>query len=526
MRRTRYAAVVAAIGMLLAACGGGSDGGSGAASGEAATIDDVDRSAEFRFGIQYGWSAFGDPHRGVAEGDAVWYRPIYERLLTFAPTEDGGIELAPQLATDWETSEDGLSLTFELREGVTFHDGTPFDAEAVKANLERATGPDSTVAGALASIESIEVVDEHTVALHLAHPDPELPWSLSWGLPGLMVSPAAFDTDLEANPVGTGPYRLVSIQKDADAVYERWDGHWDPDAALTERLTISTVFDANARYNGLRNDEFDAVYLTTPLDAESRSLTDEGYHWVQGLSPISFGVLMNPDEPPFDDVRVRRAVNLAINRTEISEELLDGLLPPTSQAFNAGYVGHDPDLPADAYDPDEARRLVEEAGAQGASFEILHATSEPGNSMVAVVQQALADIGLEAEPVPLSPSEQAPEWRRGGHAAALAHIIGQPEPSSTLRLSYLPDEGSLSNNPAETVDPELEELFEEGTRLPVGSEEREALYREISNYLFEHPIHAPIVQFGSVTVCRPEVVGCENLFELGRFEWRGIGVTG
>jgi hypothetical protein len=119
--------------------------------------------------------------------------------------------------------------------------------------------------------------------------------------------------------------------------------------------------------------------------------------------------------------------------------------------------------------------------------------------------------------------EVADEARRRGDAApaALIHFTGQPEPSMTLRLSYLP--GGI--NPAAAVDPQVVAMAEEGKTLPVGSEERDELYRELNDYLFENPIHAPLLQFSSVTVCRPEVVGCDNLFEIGRYEWRGIGVT-
>jgi peptide/nickel transport system substrate-binding protein len=235
--------------------------------------------------------------------------------------------------------------------------------------------------------------------------------------------------------------------------------------------------------------------------------------------------MLNSDEAPFDDPQVRRAANLALNRTEISEQLLEDLLPPTSQAFNSEYLGHNPDIPVDPYDPEEARRLVEDAGAVGASFDIVHSTALPQASMAQISQQALAEIGLEARLVPVSPSEALPAWREGRHAAMLGHITGQPEPSMTLDLSYLPGDNPPSNNPAGSVDPELEALAEEGLRLPVGSEEREQHYQEIAQYLFENPVHVPIAQFSSVTVCRPEVVGCEQLFDIGRMEFRGIGLA-
>ena len=513
------------LALLAAACGGGDDdasGGSGGDSGAQANPDEAaDRSAELTFAYSTGVNSF-DPHTTPAfSGDQLYMRPVYDRLFTIGRDEDGLATLVPQLATGYEYAEDGLSIEFKLRDDVTFQDGTPFDAEVVKANVERALGPDSTIASQLPTVESVEAVDDTTAVFHLKQHDPAVPWALANNTTGYMVSPAAFDGDLTTTPAGSGPFKLVSAVKDGDVVYERWDDYWDPDAALVKKLTISTIPDDNARYNGTRSGQIDATFLATPLDAESKSLEGEGYHWDQALSPVTVGVLMNSDMPPFDDVRVRQAVSMAVNRTELSETLMNGINPPVFQAFAETFLGHDPALDEDPYDVDAARDLITEAGADGTTVEIIQPTTAPQEQLAVAVQQALGDIGLEVELLPLSPTEARPEWRTGGHQAMVAPIIGQPEPSQTLEVSFL-----AADNPA-TPPPELAEMTDAAMALPPGSAEQEKAYQEISAWLVDNPVHVPIVQFSTVILSRPNVVGNENLMTTGiaELDFRHVGIA-
>lgn len=513
---------------LLAAACGGDDGGDPAnaddeTGGSAASADPAeaaDRSAEFRFAHTFGHSSF-DPHRSPnAPGDAAWMRPVYDRLLTLADGPDG-VEVAPQLATSFEVAEDGLSIEFELRDDVEFQDGTPFDGEAVRANIERAKDPESTVSSGLEAVDSVEVVDATHVVFHLNEPAPGLLYSLAADTIGMMVSPTAFDSDLASTPAGSGPFQLVSATRDAEVVYERWDDHWDPDAALVSRLTIATISDANARLNGVRTGEFDAAYMSNPLDAQSRDLTDEGFQWVQELAPITIGVLFNTTAEPFDDARVRTAVSMAMNRTEISEQLLDGIAPPVYQPFPEGFVGHDPALDEDPYDPDAARELVREAGADGASVRLLTMTTPPYDSIAAIAEQALGDIGLEVTIDPVSPTEGIPTWVEGSHPAYIGTILAEPEPSLTLGRSYLGGH-NLGEVPAE-----LATMAEEAMTLPLDSDERAEAYEAISGYLVDNPIHAPLVQFSTVVLASPDVVGAEELVKvvIGKLDFRGVGVA-
>ena len=161
-----------------------------------------------------------DPHRVVNAIDAIFMRQVYDRVLSFDQTPTS-VELAPQLATSWEIADDGMSITFEFRDDVTFQDGTKFDATAFKANMDRAMGPDSTVAARSVQCGQRRRRRPHPRGVPAEQPDPSIPWALAFGSTGMMASPAAFDT-LATQPVASGPFKLVSWAKDADVVYERW----------------------------------------------------------------------------------------------------------------------------------------------------------------------------------------------------------------------------------------------------------------------------------------------------------------
>jgi peptide/nickel transport system substrate-binding protein len=516
----RAATVAVALGLVATACGGGGgDGSSAPATPTSADSAAVDRDASLRFAINYGYSSL-DPHKSLSPGgDEAWLKPVYDTLLAITDRK-GTPTLVPRLATSFEVSDDGMRVSFVLREGVTFQDGAPFDASAVKANIERAKGPTSTVATTLASIERVEVVDTTHVVFHLSTPDPAVPWLMASDVTGDMISPAAFEGDLSAKPVGTGPMKLVSARPGGDVVYERWDGHWDESAALVKRYTISTVFDANARLNGLRSGTYDAAFVSQ--QDQGKTLEGQGYHYLRGVVPSPFSMLLNASKAPFDDVRVRRALWAAFDRKAISEKLLEGNAPPAYQPFEKGIFGHDPSLERDPYDPAAARKLIQEAGATGAKVRVIQVLTPPIDAMAEVVQQSLGDIGLDVELVPLSYVEARAAWSKGGAQAIVTGLRGGYDPSQRLTTAFL---GGDNVAPAP---PELLALSDEAKALPFRSDEQREAYQAISRWLVENPVHVPITRTVHVVVARPNVVGSENLlmFSVSRVDIRRVGIAG
>jgi peptide/nickel transport system substrate-binding protein len=529
-----FAAAVALLALLATACG--DDGettepdtteGTGETSGATTTTsaaptpaDVADREAEFTFAINYSYNSL-DPHKSLSPGgDEAWLKPLYDTLVEVVDGPDGGVELGPQLATSFEVASDGLSVEFELRDDVTFQDGTPFNADAVKANFDRAMGPDSAVAGQLGTVGSVEVVDDTHVVVHLKEPDPSFLWGMAQNAVGSMISPAAFGTDLNAKPVGTGPFQLVSAVQNGDVVYEPYDGYWDKDAALVKKYTLSSVFDENARFNGLRSGTYDAVYVGYTLDDQAQELAGEGYHYVQTAVASPLSLLMNSTKAPFDDVRVRRAVSMALSRQEISDELLSGVAPPAYQPFASFIEGFDPALDEDPYDLEAARKLVQDAGAEGATVRIISVATSPLDLMSQVVQQSLNDIGLNVELVPLAFADARAAWPKAEHHGMVNGLRASFEPGRILNIAYLG-----GDNPAPPPD-ELVKMADEARLLPVGSEERTKAYQEISAWLVENPVHVPITGTVQSILAQPKVVGADTLmkYAISRLDPRHVGI--
>jgi ABC-type transport system substrate-binding protein len=191
------------------------------------------------------------------------------------------------------------------------------------------------------------------------------------------------------------------------------------------------------------------------------------------------------------------------------------------QPFPEGFLGHDPAFDEDPYDPEAAQELISEAGADGATVELLTMTTPPYDSLAQVAQQALGDIGLNVEIDAVSPTEGISTWLEGGHGFFTGTILAEPEPSLTLIRSYVGGH-NLGEPP-----PELVEMADEAAALPLGSDERAEAYQEISAYLVENPIQVPLTQFSTVILARPEVVGAEELVKvvIGKLDFRGVGIA-
>lgn len=432
-------------------------------------------------------------------------RSVYERLVSFVETPDGE-QPAPGLADSWTISPDGLTVEFKLRSGVTFHDGTPFNADAVKGNFDRAkTLPNSTGTKAFELVESIDVVDDLTVRLNLSAPDTDLLYVLGEDPAGAIASPAGFDGTLETQPIGTGPYRVVDIKPDV-VTFEKYDGYWDPNVGGADMVTIATIPDANARINAVQDGLVDII-LTSPLDYEvAQDIADGGdYQFEMSFGPDYYLVGFNTARPPFDNVDVRRAVSLAIDREAMSEGVLP-FNPPTQQMYQQGAVGHVPDLDEDIpVDVAEATALLAAAGAAGATVTAVHPANDHWPTMAQVVQAQLAAIGLNVELTAVPPAEFTGRWRSGDFDMQIGQQLGSTSPERQAILHLVT--ANIGGQGAE----EALELVAAASKLDQSSSEAATAWREISEYLVEKPIEVPVVRSGLGFLAADDIVGLSDL---------------
>ncbi len=400
-RGLRVAAVTAAAALALSACGGdtaSTDEESGAAGGDGSASD-----ATFVFG------ASADPvildGAYVSDGESLRViRSIFEGLVT---TEEGGTEIVPQLAEEWTPSEDGLEWVFDLREGVTFHDGEAFDAEAVCFNFDRwynFTGIQqasnvsyywSTVMGGFAENEdpaapeslysSCEATDELTATITLTRPSSTFLSALS--LPAFSIgSPAALEefgadeitgsgeepqftgTYGTENPTGTGPFRFVSWERGNQLVLERNDDYWGQTADI-QNLVFRPIADGPARAQELQSGGIDAYDLVDPADVDV--LESEGYTILRRPAFTVGYIGFNQAAPPLDNLQIRQAIAHAIDRENIiSTNYPEGSSVPT-QFMPESLFGYADDVTTYEYDPERARELIAESGVTDLTLEFL-----------------------------------------------------------------------------------------------------------------------------------------------------------
>jgi peptide/nickel transport system substrate-binding protein len=506
--RSRFAAAALAVLLILTAgCGGINTEATGSASGGAGSA--------FRFAYSVGPSRY-DPHRASSSFDNASLFPVYDRLVHLTTKA----EPVPGLATGWQYADGGKRLVFELRQGVRFHDGTPFDAAAAKANLDRArTLEGSTVASELKSVERVEVLGPSTISLALTAPDSSLIGALS-DRAGMMVSPAAFDDPrLDLRPVGAGPFQIVSYSPNDRVVLRRFPGYWDPAAQQVETMVIVIQPDTTTRMNALRAGEVDAALLQGNQVAEARQY-ELGV--VGDVTLAFYHLQLNRTRSEFGDIRVRRALNHAIDREAVVHGVLFGNGEPAVQPFPPGYYAHDPNLPDPyPYDPQKARQLLAEAGlADGFEFEAIVPNTDPGTAVA--VQEQLADIGVRMNIREVSSSETADLFygRQQGDAM-VAPWGGRADPIQTVGLLYT---GKGFSNPGGHTLPQLEQLIAQARRT-IDPAARVELFHRINAIVVDQALDVPVVFADTEFGHAPRVTGLRSWLS-NKPEFRGVGAAG
>lgn len=379
MSRTKLAlAAVTAATLLLAGCAGGGD------STETSSIVTIGLGAE-PANLDFSTTD------GAAIPQALLDN-VYEGLVTL--TDDGDIE--PLLATSWEVSEDNLTYTFTLADDVTFSNGDPFTAETVKWNIENVQSDAWTISlkSYMDVVSSVEVIDDTTVAVTLAQPSKDWLFRMTTRI-GAMFSPDGVD-DLATTAVGTGPYEVTSFERGDALTLDLREGYWGDEPAI-QTVVFKYFDDVNAQNSALLSGSIDAIFSLPSIDTLDQFGTDK-FEVIEGGTSSEVTLSMNNASGIFTDVRVRQAVSYAINRQAIIDnttagygQLLGSMVPPTDGWFDEALVDAYP------YDPEMAKELLAEAGAEGATvrFKVPNLTNI--TPVAQIVQSDLTAVGLNVE---------------------------------------------------------------------------------------------------------------------------------
>jgi len=489
----RWLAIVLAAGLVLAGCG--SDDGSGSDSSASDTASDGQGQGtpteRFRWGYATGSSGL-DPLRVTSTFEIAFLNPMYDTLIRRTPAGD----LEPMIADSWSLSDDGMQLTLEIADGRTFHDGTPIDAEAVVANLERARSEDSVVASQLALVESIRAVDEATVELSLTEPGGALPGVLA-DQPGMMVSPASFEGGtMPELPAGSGPFRAVSFSE-AEVRYDRWEEYVHADQIRLAGIDIVIQRDDTARLASVRSGETDATHIRTNQLAEAEA---GGLSVDRAQRTQFYGLHITSDRPEFADAEVRRALMHAIDRESIDVNLYDSMCAPSVQYFPSHFFAHDPSIDFDEYgefDLDEAKDLLAAAGyADGFSVEITTPNITTYSRLAEVLQAQFGELGLNAEINVVESTELSKVRREGTTDLVVAPIdAGRPDPTEFYRGNFTV--GGATNAAGFEIEG-LDDLLLEANKTVEPQDRQEIL----------HEVARSILDFGTplIPVCIPDTV--------------------
>ncbi len=403
----------------------------------------------------------------------------------------------PGLATSWEVSPDAKVYTFKLRPGVKFHDGTPCDAEAIKFNIERNWNPNhpqyhKAGAGANAlgykDLDKVEVVDASTVRVTHKSPFADFLNVLAFGTYSI-GSPTQIqkmgNDEFGNQPIGTGPFKFVERERGVKLVFERNAEYWGGAPAL-DRFIIRPLPEAVARLTALETGEVDWVNNVHP-DSIEKVRGNPNLVIELAQLPNTWGYIPNHRAEPTKNVKVRQALNWAVNREALCKDVMRGLaVPSTSPYAPTGTAGHNPNIKGYGYDPAKAKALLAEAGyANGLDLRFQIPQGAVGSpfavQMNEYLQQNFKDVGINVKIEALEAQVMQQNLSKGLQDDVHAYSVGfSVDEMVNLQRHYrsdlVPPNGNT--NPGWIESPELDALLKKALETP-NEEERKKIYFDV-----------------------------------------------
>ena len=365
-----------------------------------------------------------DPTAGAAAaiGEVVHYN-VLETLTKIRADST----IAPLLATSWTVTPDNKTWAFKLRPGVKFHNGEPFNAAAVKFSFERAAadGTPNKDKAVFANIVNLSATDELTVVITLKNTNPDFLFQIGQAT-AVIVEPKSAATNA-TQPVGTGPFKLESWTKGSQLVLARWDAYRDVATIALRRVTIRFISDAAAQVAALLAGDVDLFPRVSAAKSLAQFRADKRFQVLVGGSRAKTIVAINNKKKPLDDVRVRRAIAMAIDRKQVIDGVADGFGTPIGSFYVPGAPGYVDLTAVNAYDPERAKALLKEAGITIPLTLSLKLPPTPyARQGGEVISAMLAKVGIVAK----QESVEWAQWLSGvyGQKAYDLTIISHVEP--------------------------------------------------------------------------------------------------
>jgi peptide/nickel transport system substrate-binding protein len=506
----------------LAACGGGPAGTGasqptaatgGAASTGSTAAPAAGATAAPAAGASGGQSSNSEivislnadpPKLDPAQSSAFVDRQVLNNICDKLADLDSEGKIVPMLATEWKISDDKLIYTFTLREGVKFHDGTDFNADAVKANFERGMTEKSPRRNELASVKSIDVVDPKTIKVTLKEPfAPFL--SVLTDRAGMIVSPKAakeMGDDFITKPVCSGPFKFQDRVKGDHITLVKNENYWQPGLPKADKLTYKIFTDPNVELVNLQSGQVDFIDAV-PAKQVPNVQQDSNFVLINKPGFGYQGIYLNTKKPPLDNKNVRKAIDLLIDRDALVKVVFSGTATP----------GHSPFAPSsfasgdsDKYDKpnlDQAKKLLADAGVANVSFTLKTGTAPVQVQVAELIQNFLKPAGIDMQIEKLEFGTQLDQTDKGDFQASALGWSGRPDADQNI-YDFTITGGA--NNDAQLSNPTVDEQLKIA-RAESDQAKRKAAYDQVMQILHDEVPYVYLYHSNNVFAMRANVSG-------------------
>ena len=462
----------------------------------------------------------------VPAGVTPYQTMVFDRLIN----TDFNANLVPMLATSWNFSSDGMTLTLNLRQGVTFHTGNPVNAAAVVASLQHwKTAPKSLLAPSFADVISMVAVNPSTVQLHLSRPDASLPATLA-GAAGIVVDPTAFTTttNFATSPgmIGSGPWVVKSFIPDQSAVFVRAPGtYWDPKSAQLKEIDVDFTTDQSARLNAMQTGAADMAYINIGETFQTKSMTSSGNFTLNRLpSGLELALIMNQTRAPFTDPKVREALQEAINPDPIVTSLFQGDCTPTGGSIflpgNWAYSKANNKYP---YNLTAAKALLAQTSVpHGFTFTAITNAGGGDAEVAVVVQSDLAKIGVTMKIEPLATVAEGPLTAARNYQAEMGLLASAADPGLTLVQNFLLPGGNDIAGPDSAA---LQAIANQADSSTLTQSARAALYAQANQLIADSVWDVPLCYATTPWLGAKTVQGLANMNWIPNWDPRYLSKT-
>ncbi|WP_221567852.1 ABC transporter substrate-binding protein [Alkalihalobacillus sp. TS-13] len=447
---------------------------------------------------------------------------ILETLVTFA---EGETEVKPLLAKEWTESDDGLTYTLTIEEGVQFHDGTPLNAEAVVYNFERWMNADEdkffmygSVFGGYKgdenhAIESVKAVDDHKVEFKLKYPKPTFLKDLAL-TPFSISSPEAIEEHGEnygSNPVGTGPFTFQEWKRKNRVVLNKNEEYWVDGYPKVNQVVFRVIPDNSNRLNALKSGEIHLMDGLSPENIEEIE-NDENFK-VFSRPSLNIGYLgFNVEKEPFDDKLVRQALNHAVDKGAIIKAFFAGQAEPAKNPIPPVVQGYNDEIEEYEYDPEKAKELLDKAGhPDGFKMElwampVARPYMPDANKVAESIQSDLSKVGVEAEIVSYEWATYLDKVKKGEADSFILGWTGTNGDADDFIYNLWHEDNIGSLNSTRYANDEVNSLLSEARKI-TDQEKRNDLYGRVQEIMHEDPPIVPLVHATPALAGRADLQG-------------------